>query len=227
MKQILLFLIALLLLAACHAAPAEVVAEPEVDYSAQLQQPCPDPEPPALSPEYEQSDEPNQIAEAQPASNIESKESIPDWDAILKRVSELADFFETNLAGGISLEDAKGELGVEPVRIWNEWLYDGHERPIKHTFYSFDLMTSPNYTSFHTLCVFTGNANHEQLLSGDIGIVVSFSIRGGNGNLAGTISIAHGEPSMDRSFHNMSIFMFGSDVIANSAHIIPHPFTLN
>jgi len=180
-------------------------------------------------PEEVEADPPEQDVEVVAANDAENivTEFVPDWDAILHRVDELVDFFEAGLVTGITLGEAKRELGVEPVRIEPYDSWEGYEEPLRNISYQFDLMTSHNYIAFPSLSVLTGDADHEQLLQGDTGIGVTFSTREGNEYLIGTISIAHGDPSMDRSFHNISIFMSGLNVVVSPSHIIPHPSTLN
>jgi len=159
------------------------------------------------------------------AENI-TTEFVPDWVAITQRVDELVEFFTSNLVDGITIEDVIKELGIEPARTWTEENHEGLENPVERTFYDFDLMTSHNYIHFPFLSVMTGDAHHEQLLLGDIGIAVLLRIREGYAHLE-SVSIYHGDPSMDGSFHNISIFMSGLNVVVSPSHIIPHPSILN
>jgi len=134
---------------------------------------------------------------------------FPDWEAITQRANELVEFFETNLPAGISLEDAKRELGVEPANI----LFDD---TVRQYLYAFDLMTGPGYRPllyrFHSSSPEIG-INHEWLRAGYIGVQVVLHVPESEDDVL-HLSIGHGDPYGAGSY-NIMIFMFDEDVVVD------------
>ena len=148
-----------------------------------------------------------------------ANEFVPDWDAIVQRAAELAEFFETNLVAGIALEDAIREMG-EPVRKF----YDSGPRI---TTYTFELMTGPTYipfSDFDILAHENAGINHEWLVTGYIGIAVHAGIwHDRREDFFENISINYGVTGGQGGFVTTTIFVDGSrsNVVIDTTIFVP------